>query len=219
VTRVYHRRRARLPDNLFVPDCICRAMTTRGFRYLNLLTALACGSAHAEGPRVGVEYEREKERGVVNHGFSVKPGWEFSKTSPINLVELLIDHNEDARADSDGVRERETRVFLRLRHNRELASNLGYFVRGGVGRSVNNEKNFNYGYVEAGLKYERGRWGWTVAWREIVSIDGTDGQRATKITTGPSLNLDARNEVELRYSKTYRDKDGHAWQLGYTHKF
>jgi hypothetical protein len=189
---------------------------------LGLAILFACGAAHAEGARIGLEHESEKDNktGMMNRAFTLKPGWEFPKDSPINLVELLIDRNQDDKADGDGIRARETKLFVRLRHGRKLTDATAYYVRGGVGRSINNQDNFSYAYIEPGLKYEiNRRWEWTVALREINSIDGTDGQRVTKIITGPSFSFDKNNELEVRYVRGYRDKDVQSWQIGYTHKF
>jgi len=189
---------------------------------LGLVILFAGGAACADGARIGLEYESEKDKttGMMNHAFTLKPGWEFPKDSLINVVELLIDRNQDASADSDGIRARETKLFLRLRHNRKFDESVGYFIRGGAGRSINNQQNFNYAYIEAGLKYEiNDRWEWTVALREINSIDGTSGQRVGKFITGPSFNLDNNNELEVRYVKGYRDKNVQSWQIGYTHRF
>lgn len=191
-------------------------------KYLGLVLLFAYGAAHADGARIGLEYESEKdnETGMMNDAVTVKPGWEFSEDSLINLVELLVDRNQDANADSKGLRARETKLFVRLRHNRNLNGSVGYYIRGGVGRSINNRQDFNYGYIELGLKYKfNEKWDWTLALREINSIDGTDGQRVRKYLTGPSFGLDKNNELEFRYIKGYMDKDLESWQLGYTHKF
>jgi hypothetical protein len=189
-----------------------------------LVCALLFGwsAAHAEGARIGVEYEREKDRktGVMNDAFTLKPGWEFPRSSLVNLVELLIDRNRDRNADSEGIRAKETKLFVRLRHSRSFTDNLAYYVRGGVGHSINNEDNFTYAYIEAGLKLEiNPKWEWTAALREGNAIDGTDGERFGKFITGPSFSFDKNNEVEVRYVRAFRDKDARAWQIGYTHKF
>src|SRR5688572_20113716 len=188
----------------------------------SLLLLVACGAAHANGPRISLEYEAEKDRktGVTNDALTLSPGWELPKDSPIDLVELLIDRNRDRHADSDGVRERETKLFVRVRHSGNISDNLGYYIRGGVGRSMNNQADFTYAYIETGLKYEISpRWEWTVGLREGNSIDGTDGERFGKFITGPSFSFDKNNEVELRYARAFRDKDARAWQIGYTHRF
>ena len=80
--------------------------------------------------------------------------------------------------------------------------------------------SFNYAYIEPGLKYLfNEKWEWTLAFREINSIDGTGGQHVRKYITGPSFSLDKNNELEFRYIKGYGDKDLKSWQVGYTHKF
>jgi hypothetical protein len=183
---------------------------------------LACSVAHAEGFRIGFEYELEKDRktGARSDALALKPGWEFPKDSLINVVELLIDHSRDRNVDTDGFRERETKLFIRLRHNRRVTDDLAYYIRGGVGRSLNNDDDFSYAYVEAGLKYEiSARWEWMAGLREVNSIDGTDGHRVGKFITGPGFSFDKNNELELRYVRAFRDKDTRAWQIGYTRRF
>lgn len=189
---------------------------------LALVVMFASGAAHADGARIGLEYESEKDNrtGMMNDAVTVKPGWEFPADSLINLIEFLFDRNQDAGADSNGLRARETKLFVRLRHSGNFGENIGYYIRGGVGRSINNQQNFNYAYIEPGLKYQfNDKWEWTLALRQINSIDGTDGQRVRKYITGPSFSLDKHNEVEFRYIKGYGDKDLKSWQVGYTHKF
>jgi hypothetical protein len=191
-------------------------------RYHGLAVFVVCGVAHADGLRIGLEYEREKDNrsGIRSDAITVKPGWEFPKDRLINLVELSIERGRDADADSTGFRAHETKLFIRLRHNRKLNDSIGYYVRGGVGRSFNNQRDFSYAYVEPGLKFEfNDSWEWTVALREIDSIDGMPGQHVRKFITGPSYSLDKRNEIELRYVKGSGDKDTRAWSLGYVHKF
>jgi hypothetical protein len=195
----------------------------RGAREVSgAVVLLACGAAHADGARIGLEYESEKDNktGVMNGAVTVKPGWEFSEDSLINLVELLIERNQDAEPDSNGVRARETKLFVRLRYNRNFSEHIGYYIRGGVGRSFNNQQDFNYAYIEPGLKYKfNQKWEWILGVREIDSIDGIDGQHVQKVITGPSYSFDKNNELELRYIRAYGDKDLESWQLGYTHRF
>jgi hypothetical protein len=180
------------------------------------------GPATAEGLRLGVEYEFEKDRrsGIRNHEISLEPGWEFPKSSPIDLIELLIERNRDARADADGFRSRETKVFLRLRHTGELTRSSSYYVQGGAGRSFNNEKNFWYAYIEPGLTFELSeRWEWMFGVRVGDSIDGTYGERVLKYIIGPSFAIDKRNEIEMRYFRARRDEDAWSVSIGYTHRF
>ena len=191
-------------------------------RFFGFLLLISCGVAQAEGARVGIEYEHEKDNnsGIRNQALTVKPGWEFSKDSLINLIELSIERNRDIDADSNGAHAQETKLFLRIRHNRSINDRFAYYLRGGVGRSFTDQRKFNYGYIEPGLKVKlNGAWEWTVAVREINSIDGTDGQHVRKFITGPSFSFNENNEIELRYVRGYVDKNITSWSLGYTHKF
>jgi len=192
-------------------------------RYCTFATFLAFLScAYAEGPRLGFEYELEKDRrtGIRNHAATLQPGWEFAKGGPLNLIELLIDYNEDARAKDEGQRARETKLFLRLRHRGTLTENSTYYIRGGLGRSFNNERNFSYAYIEPGLKYELSeRWEWTFGVRFGDAIDGTSGERIRKYITGPSYAFDKRNEVEFRYIRALADEDAWALAVGFIHRF
>ena len=82
------------------------------------LLAMFCGMAHAEGALVGLEFESEKDNktGIVNNALTIAPGWEFSEGSLINRVELLIEGNRDNKADSEGLRAKENKFFVRFRH-------------------------------------------------------------------------------------------------------
>jgi hypothetical protein len=189
---------------------------------LVILFVLACGSALGAGPRIGLEYEVEKDKrsGMRNDAVTVKPGWEFSSGGLLNLVELLIDRNRDAGPGSDARRDTETKLFLRLRHGGSIARDFAYYVRGGVGRSLNDDQPYSYAYIEPGLKYGFGdAWEWTLALRAIDAIDGTPGQRVNKLITGPSFTLDRHSEIELRYIVGKGDKDLRSWQLGYLYRF
>ena len=191
-------------------------------RYAALAILVAPGAACADGARIGLEYEWEKDRktGIVNHAVTVKPGWEFSRESPVNVVELLIDRSKDATPDSTGSRAAETKLFLRIRRNGKLTESIAYHIRGGVGRGFNDERSFNYAYIEPGLKHEFDeKWEWTFAIRAIDSIDGTEGRKVVKFITGPSLSLDKNNELEIRYAKSTGDKSVASWAIGYVHKF
>jgi hypothetical protein len=191
-------------------------------KWFGLLLLFAFGAVYAAGARVGIEYELEKdnETGVRNQAISVKPGWEFSRDSPINLIELSLERNRDIDADSAGVRAHETKFFFRMRHNRSITDRFAYYVRGGVGRSITDQQKFNYGYVEPGVKLKFGTsWEWTAGVRETNSIDGTSGQHVRKFIIGPGFSFDEYNEIELRYIRGHGDKDVTSWSLGYTHKF
>jgi len=197
-------------------------LSRRAFDIAGLLAVCTCGCAQAEGPRLALEYETEKDRrsGIRSHAFTAKPGYELAPGSPINLVELLIERSEDAAADEHGFRERETKLFLRLRHAGSISATASYYLRGGIGRSFNNERDFTYANIEPGLKYELSeRWEWTIAVRFIDAIDGTDGQRVRKYITGPSLAIDKYNELELRYVRGTGDRSVSSWSVGYVHRF
>ena len=187
-----------------------------------VLLALLHATAYAEGPRIGIEVEREKDRnsGVASHGVTLQPGWQFAQGSLIDRAEVLIERSLDERADASGQREHETKVFLRIRHSGTITESLTYYVRGGVGRSVGSDERFTYAYVEPGLKYELGKnWEWTLGLREIDSIDGTAGQHVHKLITGPSLSFGPHHEVELRYGHAWGDKRLRSLSVEYTRKF
>lgn len=191
-------------------------------KYSALALLFVCGVAQAEGARIGLELESEKDNrsGIINHAVTLIPGWDFSEESPISRVELLLERNEDTIANSDGVTARENKFFVRVRHDGEFSDRLGYYVRGGIGRSNSNEQNFNFAYVEPGMEYKFGEhWAWTAAYREINSIDGTKGQHVGKIYIGPSFDMDKNNEFELRYVKGHGDKDVTSWVFEYVHKY
>lgn len=191
-------------------------------KYQIFMLAFVCGIAHAEGAQVGVELESEKDNktGIENHAVTIAPGWDFSEVNFINRVELLIEGNRDNKEDSDGIRAKENKLFVRIRHDGELTENLNYYVRGGMGRSFNNQHNFNFAYIEPGMEYKLNhQWAWTVAFRQINSIDTTDGQRVGKVITGPSFDLDKNNEFEFRYGKGNGDKDLKSYAFEYVHKY
>jgi len=196
----------------------------RNFRiqFLVLILLLAYGPVHAEGFLMGLEYESEKDTktGITNRGLSVIPGWEFSKENLINRVEVLLEHNKDTSADSDGFTRKENKVFLRLRHDGEISDRVEYYVRGGVGRSFNDERNFNYAYVEPALVFKLSeRWEWALAFRESNSIDGTAGEHVGKFITGANFDLDKNNEIELRYVQGSGDEKARSWLVEYVHRF
>lgn len=191
-------------------------------KYWIFLAAACCGIVHAEGARVGLEFESEKDNktGIINHAVTFAPGWEFSEENLINRLELLLEGNRDNRADSDGIRARENKIFVRFGHDGELSENFAYYLRGGLGRSYNNQRSFNFAYVEPGVEYKLShQWTWTVAFRQIDSIDSADGQHVGKIITGPSFDLNKNNELEFRYVKGNGDKDIKSVVVEYVHKY
>ena len=68
------------------------------------------------------------------------------------LGELLIERNADNGADADGLIAKETKLFVRIRRDGDFTDTLGYYIRGGVGRSFNNQRNFSFAYLEPGLE-------------------------------------------------------------------
>ncbi len=192
------------------------------YQAIAIALALVCGVARAAGPLLGVEFESEKnhDSGITNHAVEMIPGWEFAEESLINRVELLIERNQDTRADADGLTAKEKKLFLRLRHDGDFNDTLGYYIRGGVGRSFNNERNFNFAYVEPGLEYKlTEKWAWTVAVRETNSIDSVAGHHVTQFRTGPSFDLDRNNELEFLNARGRGDENLTSWLIEYVHKF
>jgi len=192
------------------------------FRAAGIALALICGVARAEGPLLGFEFESEKDNdtGITNHGVQLIPGWAFSEKSLISRVELLIGRDQDTSSDASGELAKENKLFVRIRHEGHFSDTLGYYIRGGVGRSFNNQRNFNYAYVEPGIEYKfMRRWAWTVAFRETNSINGVSGQHIAQFRTGPSFDLDENNEFEIRYAKGSGDARLASWAFEYVHKF
>jgi hypothetical protein len=192
------------------------------YKMIALALSFVCGVARAAGPLVGLEFESEKnnKNGITNRAVDIIPGWEFSDKSFINRIELLIERNQDARAEDDGLLAKENKLFVRIRHDGDFSDTFGYYIRGGVGRSFNNEHNFNYAYVEPGLEYKlTEKWAWLAAVREINSIDRTGGQHVTQFRTGPSFDLDKNNELEFLFIKGRGDADETSWALEFVHKF
>ena len=183
---------------------------------------VVCGIARAEGPLVGLEFESEKNNksGITNHAVDIVPGWEFPEKNLINRVELLIERNQDTRADADGVLAKENKLFVRIRHDGDFTDTLGYYIRGGVGRSFNNQRSFNYAYIEPGIEYKFSeKWAWLVALRETNSIDSVSGQHIAQFRTGPSFDLDKTNEFEFLYVKGNGDASLTSWVVEYVHRF
>jgi hypothetical protein len=187
-----------------------------------LLFLFAFGTVCADGPRIGIEFESEKDNktGMINQAVTLLPGWDFSKESLINRVELLVERNKDTKADNSGTTAKENKIFLRLRHNGNISDSFGYYIRGGIGRAFNSEQDFNYAYIEPGVKYIISQnWSWAASYREINSIDNIKGKHVGKFITGPSYDLDKKNGFDLRYVKGNGDKDISAWVFEYVHKY
>lgn len=192
------------------------------YRVIAIALWLICGVARAEGPLVGLEFESEKDNrsGITNHAVDIVPGWEFSENSLISRVELLVEKNQDTRADADGVLAKENKLFVRIRHDGDFTDTLGYYIRGGVGRSFNNQRNFNFAYIEPGIEYKfTQKWAWLVAFRDTNSIDSVRGRHVRQFRTGPSVDLDKNNELEFLYAKGNGDADLTSWVFEYVHRF
>jgi hypothetical protein len=191
-------------------------------KHLAIALWLLCGVAHAAGPLVGLEFESEKNNksGISNHAVDIVPGWELAEGSLINRIELLVDRNQDNRADADGLLAKENKIFLRIRHDGDFSDTFGYYIRGGVGRSFNNEHSFNFAYIEPGIEYKLPQdWAWTLAIRESNSIDSMAGKHVTQLRTGPSYEFDKKNELEMVYAKAHGDANLTSWVLEYVHRF
>ena len=192
------------------------------YRVLAIALWLVCGVVRAAGPLVGLEFESEKnnDSGITNHSVDIIPGWEFSEESIVSRVELLIERNQDNRADANGVTAKENKLFVRLRRDGDFTDTLGYYVRGGIGRSFNSQGSFNYAYIEPGLEYKLAqKWAWTAAIRDTNSISSANGHHVTQFRTGPTLDFDKNNELEFLYAKGNGDANLTSWLLEYVHKF
>ena len=183
---------------------------------------LVCGLSRAAGPLLGLEFESEKNNnnGMINHAVDVVPGWEFPEQNIINRIELLLERNQDTRPGADGVVGKEKKLFLRIRHEGDFSDTLGYYIRGGVGRTFNNERDVNFAYIEPGIEYKfTSLWSGTLAVRDTNSIDGTAGQHVRQFRAGPSFSFDKNNELEFLYVKGSGDANMTSWVLEYVHKF
>jgi len=183
---------------------------------------LLCGVARAAGPLLGLELESEKNNksGISNFAVEIAPGWKFAEGNLISRVELLIQKNRDDRAEDGGLVAKENKIFLRIRHDGDISESLEYYIRGGVGRSFNNERDFNYAYIEPGIEYKLPKnWAWILAIRETNAIDSKTGKHITQVRTGPSYEFGENNELELVYAKGHGDADLSSWVLEYVHTF
>jgi hypothetical protein len=181
-----------------------------------------CAATRAEGPQFAAEYETLKYRdtGIRNQAFSLIPGWTFPEDRFLSRIELLLEGNQDDRADVNGMRFTETKAFVRLRHAGNLTDKLGYYVRGGLGHSFNNERNYSYGYIEPALEYSFDeRWDGVIGYRRTSAIDGTPGQRLGEIRLGPDWNITRNHTLEVRYVRGNGDVRETTWVLEYVYRF
>jgi hypothetical protein len=210
-------------------------MTTYLFfsRYL-CATALAlflCPQAWAEvelwggKPSLGLEFEHQKMAFGAGHANSltVVPGLRF-KNVFINKVDILIEGERENEV-VDGVNEKVhvKKLALRLKKNFELNNTWELFVRGLVGRELSTFENFNYSYIDTGIHFERGAFGFMAGLRFQRTLDGTAGHDMNKFRFGPSYEFDARHEIELRFVRAWnvqtRKRDSDALIAEYTYKF
>ena len=176
-------------------------------------------------PSLGLEYEHQKMAFGAGHANSLTlvPGLSF-KDSFIHKVDVLIEAERENEIE-DGVNEKThvKKLALRLKKNFELDDSWALFVRGLVGREWNTLENFNYSYVDTGIHYEHGAFGFMAGLRFQRTLDGTAGHDRNKFRFGPSYEIDAHHEVELRLIRAWnvqtRKRDSDALIAEYTYKF
>ena len=203
-------------------------------RHLLLLALLPClllqpvwADAELWGgkPSLGLEFEHQKMAFGAGHANSLTlvPGLSF-KDSFIHKVDVLIEAERENEIE-DGVNEKThvKKLALRLKKNFELDDSWALFVRGLVGREWNTLENFNYSYVDTGIHYEYGAFGFMAGLRFQRTLDGTVGHDRNKFRFGPSYELDDHHEVELRLIRAWnvqtRKRDSDALIAEYTYKF
>ena len=208
--------------------------TTSRLRHLLLLALLRClllqpvwADAELWGgkPSLGLEFEHQKMAFGAGHANSLTlvPGLSF-KDSFIHKVDVLIEAERENEIE-DGVNEKThvKKLALRLKKNFELDDSWALFVRGLVGREWNTLENFNYSYVDTGIHYEYGAFGFMAGLRFQRTLDGTVGHDRNKFRFGPSYELDDHHEVELRLIRAWnvqtRKRDSDALIAEYTYKF
>ena len=209
-------------------------MTTSSFPKLlstSALLCLLCPMAWADvelwggKPSLGLEYEHQKMAFGAGHSnaLTLVPGLNF-KDGFIHKVDVLIEAERENEIE-DGVNEKThvKKLALRLKKNFELDDNWALFVRGLVGREWNSLENFNYSYVDTGIHYEVGAFGLMGGLRFQRTLDGTAGHDRNKFRFGPSYEIDAHHEIELRFIRAWnvqtRKLDSDALIAEYTYKF
>ena len=212
----------------------CFMTTFPRLPYLLLLALLPCllsqpvwADAELWGgkPSLGLEFEHQKMAFGAGHSNSLTlvPGLSF-KDSFIHKVYVLIEAERENEIE-DGVNEKThvKKLALRLKKNFELDDSWALFVRGLVGREWNTLENFNYSYVDTGIHYERGAFGFMAGLRFQRTLDGTAGHDRNKFRFGPSYEIDAHHEIELRFVRAWnvqtRKRDSDALIAEYTYKF
>ena len=208
--------------------------TTSRLRHLLLLALLRClllqpvwADAELWGgkPSLGLEFEHQKMAFGAGHSnaLTLVPGLNF-KDGFIHKVDVLIEAERENEIE-DGVNEKThvKKLALRLKKNFELNDSWALFVRGLVGREWNTLENFNYSYVDTGIHYEYGAFGLMAGLRFQRTLDGTAGHDRNKFRFGPSYEIDAHHEVELRLIRAWNvqtsKRDSDALIAEYTYKF
>lgn len=210
-------------------------MTTCYFFFRHLcapaLTLLLCPQAWADvelwggKPSLGLEFEHQKMAFGAGHANSLTlvPGLRF-KNAFINKVDILIEgerENEVVEGVNDKAQVK--KLALRLKKNFELNDTWELFVRGLVGREFSSSENFNYSYVDTGIHYERGPFGFMAGLRFQRTLDGTAGHDRNKLRFGPSYEIAAHHEIEFRFVRAWnaqtRNRDSDALIAEYTYKF
>ena len=176
-------------------------------------------------PSLGLEFEHQKMAFGAGHANSLTlvPGLSF-EDGFIHKVDVLIEGERENNIE-DGVNEKVhvKKLALRLRKNFELDETWALFVRGLVGRELTTFENFNYTYVDTGIHFERGAFGFMAGLRFQRTLDGTAGHDMNKFRFGPSYDFDAHLEIEFRFVRAWnvqtRKRDSDALIAEYTYKF
>ena len=176
-------------------------------------------------PSLGLEFEHQKMAFGAGHANSLTlvPGLNF-ENGFIHKVDILIEGERENNIE-DGVNEKVhvKKLALRLRKNFELDETWALFVRGLVGRELTTFENFNYTYVDTGIHFERGAFGFMAGLRFQRTLDGTAGHDMNKFRFGPSYDFDAHHEIEFRFVRAWnvqtRKRDSDALIAEYTYKF
>ena len=176
-------------------------------------------------PSLGLEFEHQKMAFGAGHANSLTlvPGLSF-EDGFIHKVDVLIEGERENEIE-DGVNEKThvKKLALRLKKNFELDDSWALFVRGLVGREWNTLENFNYSYVDTGIHYENGAFGFMAGLRFQRTLDGTAGHDMNKFRFGPSYDFDAHHEIEFRFVRAWNvqtsKRDSDALIAEYTYKF
>ena len=210
---------------------------------LSLFTAFAVQAETLFGgqPRITFEYESETNTAAYgstpNTAVSVFPGIQWKGDArPLGFItraELMLEGNQDHAKLGTGATDNttETKMGIRIRSDGDITGRWGYYVRGLIGQSWNNERNFSYWYIEPALKTDLGDvvkgLSWTTSYRVVRTFDRDSITRTNdrnKVRFGPNYDFDPKNGMELRYVLA-RDPNNNeelrskAWVIEYIHKF